>query len=111
MQTADSVSALVAAYNEHEKRRAAYAGRDLTHEERLDLALSGLAQAVRGRGGSIADFLAAGEVCDARLRQGQKVGTAIRAAVAKLRRIEKAAAIRAAFDSMPAAAPAVAEEA
>lgn len=90
-----NVSALVAAYNEHERRREAYAGRALSHEERLDLALAGLAQAARSGRATVADFLAASEVCDARLRRGQKVGTAIRAAI----------------DSMPAAQPAVAGEA
>lgn len=86
------LAALAAVYDEHEVRRATYAGRDLSHEERRDLALAGLAQCVRENGGSIIELQRAGEICDDQLRLGATVGTAIRVTIEAMQAAEPAAA-------------------
>lgn len=65
-------------YDEHERRRMAYAGRDLTVAERRDLALAGLGEVLRESGATVQDLEDAAEICDVSLRLGAPVGAALR---------------------------------
>jgi len=73
----EHVAAVAAVYDEHEERRARYAGRVLLPSERRDLALAGLAEVLRDTGGTVTDLENAMAVCEVMLGFRTPVGQAI----------------------------------
>lgn len=70
--------------DEHEQRTATYLGRDLTHEERVNIGIDGLIHLFREFGRSIGQFELASEVMEERLKAGETVGAAVEAAIRTL---------------------------